>query len=94
MLTIPKTKTNEKLLEHTISFHEEVVDTNNKDTLNINIAELQYLTINDLVAFLQKYKKHTSKNQILVDRIITPLLNRAETISDLGLGYLSLTRQV
>jgi len=94
MLTIPHTATNAKLLTHTTSFHEAIVDEVDKTTLKINIAELQYLTISDLIWFLEKYKKHTSKNQVLVDRIITPLLNRAKTILDLWLWYLSVTRQV
>jgi len=57
-----------------------------------NIADLQRMPLNDLIAFVDAYKEHTTKAQNLVQRIINPLNDRAKTIQDLGLGYLSLNR--
>jgi len=57
-----------------------------------NIADLQKMPLNDLISFVDLYKDNTTKDQNLVKRIINPLIDRAKTIQDLGLGYLSLNR--
>lgn len=59
-----------------------------------NIAELQKMPLNELIAFIDLYKEHNNKNKNLVARIVNPLIDRAKTIQDLGLGYLSLKRWI
>lgn len=59
-----------------------------------NIAELQRMPLNDLIIFVDLYKEHATKDQTLLQRIINPLNDRAKTIQDLGLGYLSLHRGI
>ena len=59
-----------------------------------NIAELQRMPLNDLIIFMDAYKEHTNKDQTLVQRICNPLNDRAKTIQDLWLGYLSLYRWI
>jgi excinuclease UvrABC ATPase subunit len=50
------------------------------------------MPLNDLISFVDAYKEHASKDQTLIQRIINPLNDRAKTIQELGLGYLSLYR--
>jgi excinuclease ABC subunit A len=76
------------------SHHEPIVDQVSPNDFVVNIAELQTLTIADLVRLLQIVRSHASRHTLLIQRILTPLLDRAETIAELGLGYLSLSRQV
>ena len=59
-----------------------------------NIADLQRMPLNDLISFVDLYKEHASKDQTLIQRIINPLNDRAKTIQDLWLGYLSLHRGI
>ncbi len=59
-----------------------------------NIARVHALTIGELVDFFAAYQKQSSKADVLIDRIVTPLLDRLETINGLGLGYLNLSRGV
>ena len=59
-----------------------------------NIADLQRMPLNDLISFVDLYKEHASKDQTLIQRIINPLNDRAKTIQDLWLGYLSLHRWI
>jgi excinuclease UvrABC ATPase subunit len=50
------------------------------------------MPLNELIAFIDLYKEHNNKDKNLVARIVNPLIDRAKTIQDLGLGYLSLKR--
>lgn len=59
-----------------------------------NIADLQRMPLNDLISFVDLYKEHSNKDKTLIQRIINPLNDRAKTIQDLGLGYLSLYRWI
>ncbi len=59
-----------------------------------NISDLQKMPLNELITFVDLYKEHTNKDQTLVQRIINPLIDRAKTIQDLGLWYLSLHRWI
>ncbi len=59
-----------------------------------NIADLQRMPLNELITFVDLYKEHASKDQTLIQRIINPLNDRAKTIQDLWLGYLSLHRWI
>lgn len=62
--------------------------------IKFNIRDLQKMELNLLIAFLELYQSSSLKPQNLVQRILTPLLDRARTIQELGLGYLMLTRGV
>jgi len=59
-----------------------------------NIADLQRMPLNDMITFVDLYKEHASKDQTLIQRIINPLNDRAKTIQELWLGYLSLHRWI
>lgn len=52
------------------------------------------MPLDELIAFIDVYKERASKDKTLIDRIITPLIDRAKTIQELGLGYLSLHRGI
>ena len=62
--------------------------------IKINIRDLQKMELKDLVSFLELYKNKSDKAKNLLERILNPLLDRANTIEELGLGYLMLTRAV
>ena len=59
-----------------------------------NIHDLQKMPMNELIEFLEYYKDNSDQPQLLMDRILNPLLERAKTIKSLGLGYLNLTRSM
>ena len=66
----------------------------NEHLIKINIRDLQKMELKDLVSFLELYKNKSDKAKNLLERILNPLLDRANTIEELGLGYLMLTRAV
>jgi len=41
------------------------------------------MPLNDLVTFMDLYKEHAKKDQVLIQRIVNPLNDRAKTIQDL-----------
>ena len=49
------------------------------------IYDLQRMTIADLIERLMLYRETTDKPEVLVNRILTPLLDRINTIANLGL---------
>ena len=59
-----------------------------------NIADLQKFTLDHLLEFFQEYVQKTKKPNLLVDRIIKPLIDRLETIQDLWLWYIDLSRTI
>lgn len=59
-----------------------------------NIYDLQKMPMDDLIDFLEYYKDNSTQPQLLMDRILNPLLERAKTIQSLGLWYLNLTRSM
>lgn len=59
-----------------------------------NIFDLQNKTISELISFFEEYKKNSQKPSVLLNRILNPLLDRASTISQLWLWYLTLYRQI
>ncbi len=59
-----------------------------------NIFDLQNRTVDNLVSVLKKYMKNTTQNKDLVYRIITPLIDRVWTITDLWLHHISMSRQI
>lgn len=62
--------------------------------LKINIQDLQTMTLEDMVDFLELFAAQSHKARELLDRIIPPLLDRARIIKELWLGYLTLIRQI
>ena len=52
-------------------------------TEKYNIFDLQSLEITELVNILERFQKVTNAPKELVERIITPAIERAQTISDL-----------
>lgn len=58
------------------------------------IYDLQRMTIGTLIERLQMYERTTDKPEVLVHRILTPLLDRLQTIGNLGLSHLNLHRQI
>lgn len=93
-LTIPDNTKNKKIIKNVKKLHTKVVDENKDWWLKINIAELQTMTISQIVSFLRLYKEYSSKNKLLIDRIIKPLIDRVETIEKLWLSYLTPNRWV
>jgi excinuclease UvrABC ATPase subunit len=53
--------------------------------LKFNIYDLQKMELDHLIQFLELLKKTNTKPVNLLERILTPLLDRAKTIQDLGL---------
>ncbi len=60
-------------------------DVMNKKNDRYSIYDLQCLPIEELVTVVSAYKKTSTQPGVLVERIIKPLLDRSETITDLGL---------
>lgn len=58
------------------------------------IFDLQRMRIDELTEALTLFQKNTNKPVELIHRIMTPLLDRLNTISGLGLGHLNLHRQI
>ncbi len=65
-----------------------------QDLVKFNIRDLQKIELNELINLLELYKSTSEKPINLLERILNPLLDRAKTIQELGLGYLMLTRGV
>lgn len=65
-----------------------------QDLIKFNIRDLQKVELNELINLLELYKSTSEKPINLLERILNPLLDRAKTIQELGLGYLMLTRGV
>lgn len=65
-----------------------------QDLIKFNIRDLQKIEFNELINLLELYKSTSEKPINLLERILNPLLDRAKTIQELGLGYLMLTRGV
>ncbi len=95
-LTIPTQKISSDMQAYLLTHHhhEKVVDDNDDDQTKINIAEIQHMPLQMLIEILTLYQEHSDQSPILLQRIMHPLLDRAKTINDLWLGYLSLHRQV
>ncbi len=95
-VTLPKNKIKKELLTklEKNTFHEEIVDKNEPETIKINIAQIQQLELDDMIILLDLYEQHSEQSHILIDRILNPLMDRAKTIGELWLWYISLHRQV
>jgi len=62
--------------------------------LHFNIADLQRCSIESLGTMVELYEKTTTQPEVLVHRIIKPLLDRAKTIEMLGMHYINTLRQI
>lgn len=63
-----------------------------KNTHSYNIADLQKVPIVQLIEILDKYQTTSDQPQLLLERILNPLLERCRTIQSLWLWYLNLSR--
>ncbi len=80
-----------KLKKESLSVYIEILEDEN--SVKYNISDFQAKSIEDLIKLLQDYfKKH--KSNVLVERILKPLLDRLQTIFQLGLWYLQLFRPI
>lgn len=95
-ITLPTGTLSELLLSklNNHKFYEQKVDDYPDDKIKINIAQLQHLSLEDIVTVLEIFEQYSPEDDQLIDRILHPLMDRARTIGELGLGYLSLHRQV
>lgn len=95
-ITLPTWSLSEDLLSHLNihKFYEQKVDDYPDNKIKINIAQLQHLSLNEIITVLEVFEEHSLEDEQLIDRILHPLMDRARTIGELGLGYLSLHRQV
>lgn len=74
-----------------------------KESLNVfldiakkkyNISDLQKFTLEQLVDFFKEYVLKSKKSDILLKRITDPLLDRLQTIQNLWLAYIDLSRTI
>ncbi len=95
-VTLPKKKLKKELLTklESNSFHESIVDEVEPDIIKINIAQIQQLELSEIIILLELYEQYSEQSHILVERILNPLMDRAKTIAELWLWYISLNRQV
>jgi len=93
-LTLPIKYAKKLKLGDYIHYHASVVDEYDDDMVKYNIAEIHQFPIDILVKFLALYQEHMTGIRELAQKIIAPLLDRAETIHYLWLGYLTLYRTV
>jgi len=61
---------------------------------SFNIYDLQKMSIKELVVFMKDYQQSNTAPEVLVERILTPLIERAETIMNLWLWYINTARQI
>ena len=62
--------------------------------LKLNISDFQKLSIKNLADKITHFKTSTSQPIQLVERITTPLYDRASTIENLWLGYITINRWI
>lgn len=58
------------------------------------IYDMQRMSVEELYNTLLEFQENTAKPEELVERILTPLLDRLGTIKNLGLWHMSLYRQI
>lgn len=75
-------------------FYSPLVDQYPDKKIKINIAQIQHLSLEEVLTIVSIYKKTTSKAAELIERILAPLVDRVQTIDNLGLWYLPLYRQI
>lgn len=100
-LTLEKEKIKESLIFEKLSpqlfIHQEGLPfarPEDPEIIKLNIWDLQKMPLSQLLDFFELYKTASDKPRNLLERILNPLLDRARTIQELGLGYLMLTRGV
>lgn len=62
--------------------------------VKINLWDIHQMTLEQLTKFIELFQQYSTKDNILVNRITKPSLDRVQTITELGLGYLSLNRTI
>lgn len=85
----------DKLKKESLNVFINIKQTKKSDSfINYNIANLQKLPLKELIEILINYKKNADQDQNLLERITNPLIDRCETILELGLGYIGLNRWI
>ena len=59
-----------------------------------NISNFQKISLNELITLIRKHQETANKDKTLLQRITNPLIDRTQTIQDLGLGYITLNRGI
>ena len=59
-----------------------------------NISNFQKISLNELITLIKKHQETANKDKTLLQRITNPLIDRTQTIQDLGLGYITLNRGI
>ncbi len=95
-LTLPHWSLSDDFIQRlqAFPFYDKVVDTTSDTSIKINIAQLQRLSIREILTILTIFKQTTKESQELIERILNPLMDRAGMIEKLGLSYLELHRKV
>jgi len=101
-LTIPESKLKWTFFTNYQNFIEKSVKSKQLETaipvnnkiLKMNIQDLHEINLEHLTEFLWLFQKNTLRDKKLVEKISFPLLDRTSTIQDLGLGYITLFRQI
>lgn len=57
----------------------------NTQKTQYNISQLQRLPIDQLIDILENYRNSSEQPEMLLERIMNPLLERCKTIQSLGL---------
>jgi excinuclease ABC subunit A len=60
----------------------------------VTIFDLQKIPMVEMITILEAFEANTDKPVELIDRILGPLLDRARTINNLGLGYINISRPI
>ncbi len=70
------------------------IEKNKSEFNKYNISNLQKTPLHELITILKFYKDNSNKDKTLINRITQPLIDRCETIQELGLKYLMLNRGI
>lgn len=83
-----------KLKKESLNVFLTLPSTKKSDSIKYNIADLQKIPLNNLVSILTTFKETSKKDETLVQRISNPLIDRCQTIEELWLWYLTLSRWI
>lgn len=95
-LTLPSWSLDVNILTklQTHQFYDIKVNQWQDKNIKINIAQLQHLSIKEIITILTIFWKHSKESSNLLERILHPLMDRAMMIEKLWLGYLELHRNI
>jgi len=94
-LTVHNIESQKSVKSKAKSWKSDLMDLGrDRPSTKFNIADLQRMPLNELITFVDMYREHAAKDQTLIQRIMNPLIDRAKTIQELWLWYLSLHRGI